>query len=456
MNSERRAQARQIFDAALQAADAYDALMRNLEMADGVLRVGAQTLPLADSARIVVVGAGKAGARMAQAAEASLGAGVCGGLVSVKEGHIAPTRCIDVREAGHPLPDERSLANGQAILDQLQGLTADDVVLFLLSGGGSALIEALGEGLTLGHLRTLTRELMRAGADIVELNTVRKHISLIKGGQLARRAQPATVCALILSDVVGDDLSAIASGPTAPDPTTFADSLEVLHKRGLAERNKPPRSLRGAESVRAGDVVRYLERGVHGEIPDTPKPDDPIFKRVHNVIVGSNRLALEAMAQEARRLGYAPQIVSDALTGEAREVGRAIARLVRERARNATQPTCLLWGGETTVTVRGHGIGGRNHELALGAAIELDGVREVTLLSAATDGGDGSSAAAGAIIDGATSARAQERNLDAERALAHNDADRFFAALGDQVITGPTLTNVNDVVVALMTQNKSE
>ncbi len=438
MSAESRAHALQIFRAALRAADAHAAVTRNLKWRGDALQIGEQAVAVTHASRIIVVGAGKAGGAMAQAVEQALGTRVSGGLVSVKEGHGAPTRVIEICEASHPLPDERTLANGRAIIERVRGLNEDDVVLCLISGGGSALMEALGEGLSLDQLRVLTRKLMHAGANIVELNCVRKHLSLIKGGQLARWAQPATTCALILSDVVGDDLSSIASGPTAPDPTTFLDALDLIERCGLRS---------DAESASIQAVLTYLQRGARGELPETPKPDDALFARVHNFIIGSNALALNAMAHEASMLGYASQIVSTTMDGEARDVGCDIARFVR--ARNGSHQ-CLLWGGETTVTVNGHGRGGRNQELALAAAMELDGAQNTILLSAATDGGDGSSDAAGAIADGDTLRRTRALGLDAQQSIAQNDSHYFFAALGDQVITGPTLTNVNDVVIALI------
>lgn len=438
MNAKARADALQIFRAALAAADAQQAVRRNLSMEGDRLLVGQTQIQLRDRARSVVVGAGKASARMTQAIEAMLGERVSGGLVSVKDGHSAPTCWIEIHEAGHPLPDERSLRNGRAIIERVGGLGADDVVLCLISGGGSALMEALGGGLTLSHLRTVTSELMHAGANIVELNCVRKHLSLIKGGQLARWAQPAAVCALILSDVVGDDLSTIASGPTCPDPTTFGDALEIIQRFGVGQ------------SSEAREVVDYLERGARGEFAETPKASDPLFARVHNHIIGSNRLAVEAAAREARARGYRTEIITTFMQGEARETAKLLVAIAREKRAQGAARLCLLAGGETTVTVRGQGQGGRNQELALSAAIELEGIAGVTLLSAATDGGDGSSDAAGAIVDGETLRRARAVGLRAQPMLDQNDSHRFFAALGDQVITGPTFTNVNDLVIILI------
>jgi glycerate-2-kinase len=437
MNRQRRDDALVIFQAALAAADSHAVISRNLTLEPNALVVAGQKLPLAATARIVIVGAGKASARMAESAAAILGKRLSGGCVSVKDGHSVDVPAIVVREAGHPLPDERSIRNGREIIACVQNLSTQDIVLCLLSGGGSALMEDLGPGLTLDHLRAVTRALMHAGADIVELNCVRKHISVLKGGQLARWAQPSRVCALILSDVVGDDISSIASGPTAPDPSTFRDAIHILEQYGVAEENavKP--------------VFNYLTAHLGRGESDTPKPDDRLFQNVTNVIVGSNRMALSAAARQAEALGYYPEILTSYMQGEAREVGKLLAGIVRERAEKGHENTCLLAGGETTVTVRGHGRGGRNQELALAAAMVLAGVDDLTVLSAATDGGDGSSAAAGALIDGTTLARARALGMRPTLYLANNDSDAFFSATSDQIITGPTLTNVNDLVIAL-------
>ncbi|MBI5879820.1 MAG: DUF4147 domain-containing protein [Chloroflexi bacterium] len=432
--------ARAIFDAALAAADSYAAVSRSLRLDGDTLVVGPHRLALPADGRIFVVGAGKASARMTRAAEAALGSRIAGGVIAVKDGHLVPTGRVEVRAAGHPLPDARSLAAGQAMLDQVSNRSARDVVLCLLSGGGSALMEALGDGLSLDDLRAVTRGIMLGGATIVELNAVRKHLSLLKGGQLARRARPARVAALILSDVVGDDLSSIASGPTTADPSTFSDALDIVRRYGLDQQPD------------AKAVTRYLTRGAAGELPDTPKPGDPLFDGVCNVVVGSNRLAIDAAAAHAASLGYHTEVLTTYLQGEAREAGRVLAGIARERTerRASGERWCLLAGGETTVTVRGRGRGGRNHEMALAAALALDGVPGVTMLCAATDGGDGTSDAAGAICDGETLRRARARGLRAQAMLDDNDSHAFFAALDGQVQPGPTLTNVNDVAIMLV------
>jgi glycerate 2-kinase len=438
MNPSHKDDALQIFLAGLAAANARDVVRGSLRLEKYDLWAGAERVSLSPSSRIVVVGAGKASARMAEAAEQILGTRIARGFISVKDGHGGHTARITIHEAGHPLPDARSLANGEAIVASVRGLTAHDVVVCLLSGGGSALMESLGAGLTLAHLRVITTALMHAGANIVELNCVRKHLSVLKGGQLARWAQPATLFALVLSDVVGDDLSAIASGPTCPDPTSFSDALEIVERFGVDRASE------------TSAVVAYLHAGTEGRIAETPKRADPLFDRVRNLIVGNNRGAVSAAALRARELGYSPEIITTYLQGEAREVGKVLVAIARERIARGDQRSCLLAGGETTVTVRGAGRGGRNQELALAAAIELDGLDGITLLAAATDGGDGSSDAAGASVDGTTLSSGRSLGLNARQLLDANDSHRFFATLGSQVMTGPTLTNVNDMLIILI------
>jgi glycerate-2-kinase len=437
-NPSPRAKALQIFQSGLAAANARDVVCKTLRLEQENLWIGAERVLIGPSSRIVVVGAGKASAPMAEAAEEALGARIAAGVVSVKDRHGGHTARIQIREAGHPLPDARSLANGEAIIAAVQGLTAQDVVLCLLSGGASALMESLGTGISLAQLRMITSALMHAGANIVELNCVRKHLSALKGGQLARWAQPASLYALILSDVVGDDLSTIASGPTCPDPSTFSDALDILNRFGADRISE------------AAAVKAYLQAGTEGRIVETPKADDPLFGRVRNLIVGNNRGAVDAAAQRARELGYSPEIVSTYVQGEAREVGKVFVAIARERVVRGEHRLCLLAGGETTVTVRGGGRGGRNQELAMSAALELDGLYGITLLSAATDGGDGSSDAAGAIVDGTTVSSGRHLGLNARQMLGANDSHHFFADLGAQVTTGPTLTNVNDMLIILI------
>lgn len=441
-----RTDARKIFEAALRAADPRAAVERVLTRRGDHLLLNGQPIFDFTRGRVKVVGAGKAGAPMAQALDDILGLDTQVGAVTVKYGHLAPTRTIHVHEAGHPLPDANTLRATQSLVTLLQDLGANDLVLCLFSGGGSALMEWLVEGVTLDDLRAFTNALMRCGATIYEINTLRKHISRVKGGQLARLAQPARVVSLILSDVLGSPLDIIASGPTAPDSSTFADCLRIVDRYTLREQFPP-------------SILHHYERGAHGELADTPKPDDPLFARVTNVIIADNQIACDAAARQAGARGYRVELLSTQLQGEARELGRELADRAKagiEKSFTANssgtgggERTCWLGGGEPTVKLRGHGKGGRAQELVLAAALVLDGAPEMVVLSAGTDGTDGPTDAAGAIADNTTCARARALGLDAAAFLDNNDAYPFFAALGDLVITGPTNTNVNDLMLAL-------
>lgn len=346
---------------------------------------------------------------------------------------------IELCRGGHPIPNAEGIRGAHAVLSLAERLGEDDIVLLLVSGGGSALMTLPDAGLSLDDLRATTGALLKAGATIGELNTVRKHLEKLKGGRLAAAVRPARVVALVLSDVVGDPLDTIASGPVTPDPTTFADALAILERRDVL------RTIPGA-------IVGHLERGVRGELPETPKADDPCFARVETHIVGHNRLAAEAALAEARRRGYRTHLLSTLMSGEAREVGRELGRLgleVLESGRPVEAPAFILAAGETTVTVRGNGRGGRNQEVALGAALVLDGAEGVLVASLGTDGVDGPTDAAGALAWGSTIRRAAVLGLDPQCTLADNNAYPFFEALGDLVVTGPTGTNVMDLMMVL-------
>jgi hydroxypyruvate reductase len=384
-------------------------------------------LPPPPRGRTVVVGAGKAAAAMARVVEDAWPAPL-DGLVVTRYGHGAPTRRIEVIEAGHPHPDEASQRAAARILDLARGLAADDLLLCLVSGGGSALMALPAPWLTLADKQAVTRALLRSGAAIDEINCVRKHLSAIKGGRLAAAAFPAPTLALLISDVPGDDPAVIASGPTVADPTTFAEARAVLDRHGIV----PPPA-----------VARHLAEAAD----ETPKPGDPRLVHSRAVLVATPQDALEAAAAEARRLGYAPLILGNAIEGEAREVARVhagIIRQVRRFGQPLAPPCVLLSGGETTVTVRGTGRGGRNAEFLLALAVALAGAPGVSALACDTDGIDGVEDNAGAIITPDTLARAAALGLDARVLLADNDSYGFFAALGDLIVTGPTRTNVND------------
>jgi hydroxypyruvate reductase len=435
-----RRAARQVLDAAIAAGDA-GGLTRDALRRDGQrLHVGERVFDLDRIRRVVVVGAGKASGTMAEAAEAILDGVPVGGLVAVKEPrHPGPGRVRAV-QAGHPIPDARGEAAGAEILRLAEDAGPDDLVLCLISGGGSALTPAPVAGVSLGEKQAVTRLLLEAGATINELNAVRKHLSRLKGGQLARAAHPAPVVALLLSDVIGDPLDVIASGPTAPDPTTYGDALSVLDRFGL--RARVP-----------GSVRTHLEAGARAEVADTPKPGDAALARVTNVVIGNNGLVVAAAGAEARRIGLTPCLLTRRLQGEAREVARMFAAILDEAARTGSpvgRPACLIAGGETTVTVRGRGTGGRCQEFALALAPELAAMSNVVVLAAGTDGSDGPTDAGGALVDPTTISRAREKGLDARRALAENDSHPFFAALGDLVMTGPTGSNLMDLYVGVV------
>jgi glycerate 2-kinase len=425
LDSQRDA-ARAIWQAALAAGDVVPLVHRALER-------HASRLVGRSAHRLHVFGCGKASGAMAAALEQALGDRIAeDGLVVVKDGYTVRTERIELREAGHPVPDARGQAAAEAIVERARGAGAEDLVLFLVSGGGSALTPAPTPPITLAEKQETTRLLLGAGATINELNAVRKHLSRFKGGQFARAAAPATVVSLILSDVIGDPLDVIASGPTAPDPSTFADALTVLERRGVAERL--PRAVR-----------TRLDAGALGEIAETPKPGDTVFERVRNVVIGNNALVVDAAAAEARRLGYRAEVLTRALQGEARDVARELVA----RARTLPPRTCLIAGGETTVTVRGRGRGGRCQEFALAAALELTPDDRLVVLAAGTDGTDGPTEAAGALVDATTIARGETAGRAGRAALADNDAYTFLAGAGDLVVTGPTNTNLLDVYLCL-------
>jgi hydroxypyruvate reductase len=420
-----RAAACAIWRAAVAAAEPRRLVTRALERLSA-----AGTLDI--RGRLRVLGFGKAGAAMAQAVEDALGERVADGFVVVKDGYTAPTRRIAVVEAGHPVPDARGLAAAERLLAHAAEAGPDDLVLVLISGGGSALTPAPEPPVTLAEKQAVTRLLLEAGATINELNAVRKHLSRLKGGRLARAAAPARVVSLVLSDVIGDPLDVIASGPTAPDPTTFGDALEVLARRGV--KGLAPRS-----------VLARLEAGARGELEETPKPGDPIFARVDNLVIGNNALVVQAAAEEARRLGYRPHILDHAIEGEARTAAEELVR----RGRGLPAGACLVAGGETTVTVRGPGRGGRCQELALAAALALDAGAPLVVLAAGTDGTDGPTDAAGGLVDGGTVERGRRAGLDARRCLEANDSYTFLRAAGDLLVSGPTNTNLLDLYLVV-------
>jgi hydroxypyruvate reductase len=391
-------------------------------------------LPPKPKGRTIVVGAGKASAAMAKAVEKTW-SGPLEGLVVTRYGHAVPCRQIEIVEAAHPVPDAKGEQAARRILDLVSGLTKDDVVLALISGGGSALLALPAPGLTLEDKQAVNSALLRCGASIDEMNCVRKHLSAIKGGRLAAAAHPARVVTLLISDVPGDDPSVIASGPTVPDPTTFSDALAILRKYHIDE----PRA-----------AVTHLAAAAD----ETPKPHDPRLAGTKTVMIATPQHSLEAAAEIAGSAGFTPLILGSAIEGEAREVGKVMAGIARQvvgYGQPATSPCALLSGGETTVTIRGSGRGGRNVEFLLSLAISLDGLPGVFAIAGDTDGIDGAEEIAGALATPDTLARARARGIDPKASLANNDGHGFFEALGDQIVTGPTLTNVNDFRAVLIT-----
>ncbi len=425
MKHKLRRDAKAILMAALAAADPTAAMEKVLRARDDLDKYE----------RIFVVGAGKAGGTMARAAEQYLGKRITAGCVNVKDGDAALTRVIELRLCGHPVPDERGLQGAKRIAEICRQARENDLVICLLSGGASALTPYPAPSITLAEKQETTRLLLASGASIHEINAVRKHLSAIKGGQLARIAAPAHVLSLILSDVVGDDLDVIGSGPTAPDESTFESAYAVLEKYELRDR-VPAR------------VRERLRNGAQ----ETPKDTDPLFENVENIIVGSNQKSLESAARAAKDMGYKTLILSSSIEGETRDIARmhaAIARQIRVHGQPVRPPVCVISGGETTVSMRNgdEGKGGRNQEFALVAAMEVAGLEDVLILSAGTDGSDGPTDAAGALADGTSLTRG---TLSALEALEDHNAYPFFAELGDLVTTGSTGTNVMDLHLILV------
>jgi hydroxypyruvate reductase len=387
--------------------------------------------------RVFVVGGGKAGVAMTQAVEEVLGMLITGGVVNVPYGSKRPTQKVELQEAQHPVPDQAGVEGTRRIMQIAQEATAQDLVICLISGGGSSLMPLSHQGISLEDKQALSNMLLKSGADITEVNTVRKHLSAFKGGWLAKKAYPATVLNLVLSDVMGDPLDAIASGPTVPDPSTFSDAQGILEKYGLW--------------LKAPVAVRELiTEGAEGSLR-RPQSQDPAFKNVHNVVIGNNRTPAKP-PQMPQTEGINTLLLADLLEGEAKDVGEAFAKFAVGVVVSDTpipKPLGVVAGGETTVTVRGKGLGGRNQELALAAALNLGGLEECVIASFSTDGVDGPTDAAGAIVDGYTLKRAKQAGLNPQEYLARNDAYHFFFKLGDLIHTDATGTNVNDISVII-------
>ena len=436
-----REQALAIFNAAVSAVQPSCLLPKHIRLEHNKLWLHDQTFLLEDYDHIYVIGAGKGSAAMAVETEKILGELIKKGIVVTKYGHALPLQKIKCIEAGHPLPDENSVLAGKEIMQFAAQAGEKDIIIALISGGASALLADHPPGTSLVDVQEVFKLLLHSGATINEMNTVRKHLSLIKGGQLARAAYPATVVSFILSDVIGDPLDVIASGPTVADPTSFENAYAVLQKYDLVKKLHP-------------SIHVWLQNGLNGEIEDTPKAGDPVFEKTFNRLIGTNRIALEAAAKKAEELGFVPFIITDRLSGEADEEAKKLVDYIL-MCRSA-KPACILMGGETTVTIKGKGKGGRNQQFALSALHELtkhypsENPHMPLILSAGTDGSDGPTDATGAIADEETINKTNELALDISSFLDNNDSYNFFAKTGGLVVTGPTQTNVMDIVIALV------
>ena len=429
-----------LFHAGIDAVHPLRLIPQTVSIDQNTLRIqpqgeAAHTSTFALSGRLFLAGAGKGAGPMAEALLPIVEDRIAGGCIIIPSEQTFSFPSITVMRGEHPLPGPGSIAGTQTVLDSLTQLHSHDCMLFCLTGGASSLLVSPATGLTLADKTATNQVLLQCGADIQAMNTVRKHMSQVKGGWLARHAQPATVISLILSDVIGDDVSVIGSGPTVPDPTTFSDAWKVVEQYDI-------------ETQLPQTVRTHLQRGLAGVVPETPKPGEPVFSDVHNLLIGSNSIALQAIQRAAERRGLRTQLVAEPLVGDTTKAGRVFAQLLRTIRQNCAGPTCILAGGETTVHVRGKGKGGRNQEFALVVAQELAGQTGWSLLSAGTDGIDGPTDAAGAFVDGQTIARARQKDLDADRYLHNNDTYTFFSALGDLFRPGSTGTNVMDIKIA--------
>jgi glycerate 2-kinase len=442
---ELRIIAKNLFSKAVSAVDPYHRLKEVLTLSKDRLYVVAsedavREFNLKDFDRICLIGAGKASAPMAQAIEEIFGDRITRGLIVTKYGHSLPLKSTEAMESGHPIPDQKGLDGARKMVHLLKDSSPRDLIIFLLSGGGSALLPMPADGILLEEKQEVTQLLLDCGADIKEINAIRKHISQIKGGRLAQLAYPSTLLGFILSDVVGDPLDAIGSGPTVPDTSTFNEAWEILRKYDLLNEIAP-------------SIQNHLRLGKEGKVKETPKPGDAVFGKVHNFLIGSNLIALEAAARESRSLGFNTLILSSSIVGETKDAAHfhtAIAREIVQTGNPLPKPACVISGGETTVTIRGDGKGGRNQEFVLAGSMEISGLGKVVLLSGGTDGTDGPTDAAGAIADTLTGARATALGLSPKAHLQNNNAYPFFKNLGDLLMTGPTRTNVMDVRILLV------
>jgi hydroxypyruvate reductase len=424
-----------IFNAAVKAVQPEQLIAKHLRLHEDKIQLGEEIMPIGNVRNFFVAGAGKATAAMSAEVEKILGYRIKDGAVAIKTGHHLPLKYVRQIEAGHPLPNFNSVVGANEITALVKQAHHSDVIIFLLSGGASSLMTDLPYGCTLEEIHHVFDLLLKSGASIHEMNIVRKHLSEIKGGQLIRQTHGAIVVTFIISDVIGNDVSIIGSGPTVPDPSTFNDAYSILEQYNLLE--KAPTS-----------VLNHLEKGRTKIIADTPKPGDKIFDRTRTYLMGDNNIALSAAAEEAKKLGYETEIVTNSMQGDVEVAAKEWTAIAMSHDRN--KKYCLIAGGETTVKVRGYGKGGRSQQFALTAAIGLQNNPHISLLAGGTDGTDGPTDAAGAIVNGGTIEAAGSKGLEAEKYLSNNDAYTFFEKAGGLLKTGPTQTNVMDIVITLI------
>ncbi len=429
-----------IFSAAVHAADPGEGIRRSVKITDDAVIISGRSYPFARYTRILVVGAGKASACMGLELEDILGGRIDGGHINTKYGHAENLQYIEVTECGHPVPDGNGVKGAECIARLLDSADESTLVVALLSGGGSALMPAPAPGISLDDKQDVTQLLLKSGATITELNAVRKHLSTLKGGGMARLAAPAALELLILSDVIGDRLDTIASGPAVADESSFSFCMDVFKRYDIFKELPPA-------------VRERFEKGVRGDIPETAKTGDGFLQNVGVTLVGNNRQSVDAACLKAGELGYGTLVLSTVLEGEAREMGTFFAKIASEIVSSGNpipSPACIIAGGETTVKIAGDGLGGRNQEMALSAARSLDGIENVVFLSGGTDGTDGPTDAAGGLVDGATAELGREKGVSLDSFLARNDSYNYLDAVGGLIKSGPTGTNVMDIQVLLV------
>jgi glycerate 2-kinase len=428
-----------IIVAGLNAVDPYQAVTHFLHREQDVLFAGNRTINLKKFNRIFIIGVGKAAIPMTSAIEEIVGNSLSEGVVITKKGpskaNFSPSPRVAIVEAGHPLPDQQSIAGAQQVINLLRRARSDDLILCNISGGGSALMTSPKPGITLEEIQSLTSQLLACGATIDEINTIRKHIDQVKGGGLLAQASSSQWVSLILSDVIGDSIDRIASGPTAPDPSTYEDASDIIQRYQLLDQTPV-------------SIIDHINRGIQKHFAETLKPGNPIFSQVNNLIVGNNMIAATASLHEAEQAGYKTLLLSTSIQGEASQVGLffgAIAQQIARTNQPVSRPACIIAGGETTVNLHGKGLGGRNQEVALGAVLPVAGLENIFLITLATDGGDGPTDAAGAVVSGETLERALQLGLNPHEFLNRNDSYHFFDPLNDLLKPGSTLTNVGDL-----------